>query len=402
LRPSVLTIAAAIVLAFWIALAFDRRRAWPSARASLRGAPGPNPLPAAPASVLVVIPARNEAESLAATLPAIGAQAATFQALVVVDDRSTDGTREVAEAFAARSSSPEKYLVVPAEPLPEGWSGKLHALESGLRAAAKLSPAAGSSEWILFTDADIHHPPDSIAWLLARAASENRDLVSVMVRLRAKSFWEKLLVPPFVWFFQLLYPFRRVADSRSRVAAAAGGCVLVRRSVLERAGGLAAIRGAIIDDVSLARRIKAAGGRLWLGLDPEMLSLRAYEGYRDVERMVARTAFDQLEYRLSLVLGTYVFLGAFFVSPPLLLVAAALAGNAAAALAAGAAWAIQCWLFGPAVRHQQVHGAFAATLPLASLLYAHMTGVSAWRHVTRRGVEWRGRTLAGGAARRAT
>jgi len=335
----------------------------------------------------VLVPARNESESLRETLPSLLEQAATFRKLVLVDDRSTDGTADLARELGGASGAGDKLLVVTAKPPPEGWLGKVHALKEGL---AGVPPEC---EWLLLTDADIRHPPLSIAALVELARSEGCDLVSVMVRLRADGFWERLLIPPFVWFFQLLYPFRRVADNRSRIAAAAGGCVLVRRELLERLGGFESIRGEVIDDVSLARRAKEAGGRLWLGLDAGMTSIRGYDTLAEVTRMVARTAFDQLGYRYSLVLGTFAFLGFFFVAPPVLALAAALRGDPLSASAAFTAWLLQSWLFLPAVVHHRVSAIHALALPVASALYAYMTGCSAWLHLRKRGVEWRGRSV---------
>src|SRR5262249_18052891 len=208
---------------------------------------------------------------------------------------------------------------------PPGWSGKLHALETGLTLGLETeAQGAEPFEWLLFTDADIQHPPGSLRALLQKAREGPYDLVSIMVRLRAKGFWEKLLIRPFVYFFQLLYPFRRVSDPASGVAAAAGGCLLVRRSLFEWIGGFKAMPDAVIDDVTLAQRIKMAGGRCWLGLDPEMLSIRAYERLGDIVQMVSRTAFVQLGFRYSLVLGTSLFLGLFFTALPLLFLIALL------------------------------------------------------------------------------
>jgi hopene-associated glycosyltransferase HpnB len=379
-------IAACIVLGFWALLALDRKRWWPGGMLLDRSAQ-PAAGRAVP-SLVVVIPARNEAEVLRETLPALLAQSDSFARLVLVDDRSTDDTRAIAESIRATAAASSKVSIVEGAPPAAGWTGKLGALAKGLASAGE------AFDWVLFTDADILHPPGSIGALLAKAELERRDLVSVMVRLRADSFWERLLIPPFVWFFQLLYPFRRVADPRSRVAAAAGGCVLLRREVLERAGGLEAIRGAIIDDVALASRVKKAGGNCWLGLDADMLSIRRYTRLREIVDMVARTAFHQLDYRYSLVAGTFIFLGLFFAAPPVLAICAAATGQGGPLTAALLAWGIGSAAFLPAVRHHRVSSPYALTLPVAALFYAYMTGVSAWRHLRGKGVEWKGRQLA--------
>jgi hopene-associated glycosyltransferase HpnB len=378
------------VLLFWVVVALDLERWWPSAHTLRRPGEGEREQE----RVLVVIPARNEACSLPATLPSLLVQREDFSQLVLVDDDSSDGTRALADSIAAASDSASKILITAAPAPPPGWSGKLHALQCGLRAGCDTTRGgAGGFAWYLFTDADIQHPPGSIRALLDKAAEGGHDLVSVMARLRVEGFWERLLVPPFVYFFQFLYPFRRVEDPRSRVAAAAGGCVLIRSDTLEKAGGLEAIRGAVIDDVALAARVQRAGGRCWLGLDPEIRSVRGYDTLAEMTHMVARTAFNQLGYRYSLLGGTLFFLGIFFASPPALALLSALNGWPIAGAAALLSWGIQAATFFPAVRHQRVRGLYALTLPLASVLYGYMTCVSAWRHLKRGGVEWKGRRV---------
>jgi hopene-associated glycosyltransferase HpnB len=214
-----------------------------------------------------------------------------------------------------------------------------------------------------------------------------------MVRLRCESFWERAIIPPFVYFFQLLYPFRRVADPRSRVAAAAGGCILVRESSFRQMGEFREIRGAVIDDVALAARLKRAGGRCWLGTDPEMLSVRAYGSFGEICRMVSRTAFTQLNHSWLLVLATLLALAIFFAAPPALAGLHFALGNAAPGLLALAAWAIQASTLLPVVRHQQVGALYAGLLPFSALLYAWMTLRSAWLSWRAEGVEWKGRRV---------
>ncbi len=440
--------AAWLCLLFWIGLTLDRKRAWP-AELTL---PAGKKHPPEEATILAVIPARDEAELLSATLPSVLAQEVGSLHVVLVDDGSTDGTGEAARAAAAASGFAARLLVIEAPSRPAGWSGKVHALACGVEAAgaafrgaviARASPAeepgvsrgapatrgpspaarqgsgpaqgeppaarllSGSPpEWLLFTDADIRHRPGSLTGLLERAAEGPCDLVSVMARLRAETLWERLLIPPFVFFFQLLYPFRRVRRPESKVAAAAGGCVLVRRAALERAGGLAAIRGAVIDDVALARAVKGTGGRLWLGFDPGIESLRAYPRLRDLRQMVARTAFIQLRRRWDLLAAVEVGLLLFFVAP-LALVPAGLAlatlqpadeVPALRAAACGAlAWLLQAAALRPSVRHHRAPAVYAWTLPIASTLYGLMTLASAWAHLRGRGAAWKGRAY--GAAR---
>jgi hopene-associated glycosyltransferase HpnB len=383
------TLLSAILLAFWALLSLDRKRAWPG---SLMLDSGSRRRPPPGARVAVLVPARNEAELIGETLPSLLRQGGSYSRLTVIDDRSTDGTGEVVSRLAAASPFSPRLRVVTPEPTPRGWSGKLHALQSGLDSLASDQEGA-TAGWLLFTDADIGHPEGSIDALLGKAEEGPFDLVSVMARLRAEASWEKLLVPPFVYFFQLLYPFRRVSERRSRVAAAAGGCVLLRREMLRAIGGLEAIRDATIDDVALARAVKRKGGRCWLGLHPEVVSVRPYRGLRGIVEMVARSAFTQLRFRYSLLLATLLSLCLFFVSPPILLVGGILAGDTVAWGAATMAWGLQAASLLPTVRYHRVAAAFAVSLPLASALYGYMTVLSAWRHLRGRGSLWKGRPV---------
>ncbi|MGQ9591256.1 MAG: glycosyltransferase, partial [Planctomycetota bacterium] len=315
---SFLILLSAVVLAFWAAVALDRKRWWPS---DLR-LPEASPAGAAAAArgLAVIVPARDEAEIIGRTLPALLAQGDSFRALVIADDRSSDGTARLAAELAAGSPCAGKVRVVRVPQPPAGWSGKVHALEAGVRELAAWTP---SPEWILFTDADVVHAPGSLAALVEKSLAEGLDLVSVMVRLSVSNFWEKLLIPPFVYFFQLLYPFRRVAEVGSRTAAAAGGCLLLRREALDRMGGLSSVRGEVIDDVAIAKRVKASGGRIWLGTSDALVSARTYGSLEEIVRMVSRTAFVQLRKRYSLVALTLAGLALFLVSPPILAAAGA-------------------------------------------------------------------------------
>jgi hopene-associated glycosyltransferase HpnB len=385
---SALEVCAAVVAAFWLAVALDLKRRWPGNRLLSRGGEAPSDR----GSVLVVVPARNEGGVIGSAAASLGSQAASFAHLVIVDDRSADGTG--AEAREGIREAGTKAEVIQGEAPPEGWTGKLHALQLGLdHGLARLGPGS-APEWILFTDGDILHRPGSIDGLLAQAAESSADLVSIMARLRARSFWEKLCVPPFLWFFQFLYPFRRISDPRSSVAAAAGGCLLVRRSLLDRLGGLEAIRGELIDDVAIGKKAKQAGGRLWLGLDPGIESLRGYDTFPEIVELVARTAYIQLRRNPALLAGTLVFLGGLFVAPPVLAVVGLALGSLPAALCGLVSWGVQSYLYSSTVRYSRVNAAVSLTLPLASLLYAYMTFLSAWRHWVGRGLQWKGRAYA--------
>ncbi len=270
-------------------------------------------------SVAVVVPARNEATVLPSTLPTLLSQDYPGHlTVVVVDDSSTDGTSDVAAELGARSGSCE-VSVVTALPLPDGWAGKVWAMHTGA-----TSDPVRSCDYVLFTDADIAHPPDLLQRLVSQAGQRDLDLASVMAQLQAVSPFERLLVPAFVYFFGLLYPFRWSNDPEQKTAAAAGGCVLVRRRLFERIGGFAPIRGEIIDDCALAAAIKRAGGRTWLGLAHDVQSLRGYAGLFGVWQVVARTAYTQLAYSPVRLVGAVVGLLLTFGAPP----AAAIAGIA--------------------------------------------------------------------------
>jgi hopene-associated glycosyltransferase HpnB len=331
--------------------------------------------------VAAIVPARNEADMLPVTLPTLlGQDYPGVLEVIVVDDRSEDGT-------GAAAASLGDVRVVAGKPQPEGerWAGKVWAMTQGL-AAAPDGP-----EYLLFTDADIAWEPGALADLVAAARDDERDMVSQMALLRARTGWERLLVPAFVYFFAQLYPFRRVNRRRGRTAAAAGGCMLIRRGVLERAGGLPMIRGALIDDVALGQLIKRAGGSTWLGLTTEVRSVRPYEGLASLWQMVARSAYTQLRYRPLLLAGTIIGLLLIYVLPPAGLIAGLAGGSALAALAGGAGWLLMSVSFLPMLALYRLSPLRAPTLPLIAVLYAAMTVDSARRHYAGRGGEWKGR-----------
>jgi hopene-associated glycosyltransferase HpnB len=343
-------------------------------------------------SVVGVIPARDEAEILPKTLPTVLGQdySGPFRA-IVVDDRSEDGTASAARSAADTTCAEDRLEVVAGEPLPTGWSGKVWAMHQG-------AAEAGPSEFLWFTDADIAHEPWVLGALVERAESDGLDLVSAMATLRVDSAWDGLLIPAFVYFFAKLYPFRFVGNPRCRTAGAAGGCMLVRRSALERAGGLAAMRSAWIDDCALGRLVKGAGGRLWLGFSRGVRSVRGYGSLSSVWGMVARSAYAQLDHSPFKLAGTVLGMLLLYALAPIAGVGGAVAaafgvpGAFPVAVIGGATWGLMSMSFVPLLRHHGVGWWIAPMLPAAGVLYTAMTISSAWRHARRRGVAWKGRT----------
>ncbi|GAB4118829.1 MAG: hypothetical protein Kow00104_00800 [Rhodothalassiaceae bacterium] len=337
--------------------------------------------------VVAVIPARNEVVSIGHTLSALLAQDYPGRLqILVIDDGSEDGTADMARWTADEAGASGRVEVLHAPPLAPGWTGKLWALHHGT-----TSKTARSADWLWFVDADIVHGKEVLRQLMTEALSGGRDLVSLMVRLRVESFWEKLIVPAFIFFFQMLYPFRLANDPKSRVAAAAGGCVLVRRARLEAIGGIAAIRDALIDDCTLAARIKASGGRIWLGLGPESRSIRGAESLGPLWNMVRRTAYTQLSHNPLLLIGTVLGLGLVFLAPPLLFAVAIVTGHLPLALLSGAALIAMCAAYRPTLLHYGRNSLEALALPIVASLYLAMTVHSAIDHWRGRGSRWKGR-----------
>ncbi|GAA2529738.1 glycosyltransferase [Streptomyces fimbriatus] len=340
-------------------------------------------------SVCVVVPARDEAAVLPASLPSLLAQEYPGRAEVfLVDDGSSDGTGELARELARRSGGLPLTVGSPGEP-PAGWTGKLWAVRHGIGLARARDP-----EYLLLTDADIAHAPDSLRRLVAVARTGGYDVVSQMARLRVESLWERLVVPAFVYFFAQLYPFRRIGKDGTRTAAAAGGCVLLRAAAAERARIPDAIRHAVIDDVALARAVKRRGGRVWLGLADRVDSVRPYPRLHDLWRMVARSAYAQLRHSPVVLAGTVAGLTLVYLVPPVAVIAGAGTGSPVAAVLGGAAWLVMTGTYLPMLRYYRQPLWLAPLLPFTAFLYLLMTVDSAVQHHRGRGAAWKGRTYA--------
>ena len=383
-----LTLIAALALAAWIYLVFFHGFFWRADQRLPASTPGPDPWP----DVAAVIPARDEAAVIGGAVESLLRQDyAGEMRVVVVDDGSQDGTAEAARAAAQGREAADRLTLVAAPPLPEGWSGKLWAVHNGIAAV----PA--NRRYLLLTDADIVHAPDAVRRLVAKAesgpADGGFDLVSLMVKLHCASFAERLLIPAFVFFFQKLYPFPWVNDRARSTAGAAGGCMLVRREALERAGGIAAIKSALIDDCALAAALKK-NGAIWLGLAETSLSVRRYPRIGDVWRMVARSAYTQLRHSPLLVLGTVLGMALLYLVPPLALVLCPFVGAWTAAAMGAAAFALMLHAYRPTWELYRGDDPAILLLPLAGLLYAAMTVSSALRHFSGKGGAWKGRTYA--------
>ncbi len=421
-------------LLIWIGLLCFRGQFWQADQRLEAVDMSSSPLsPEAYPSVCAIIPARNEADLLPITLRSLLTQdyPGSFCTLLV-DDQSTDGTATVARQAAEGLDKSSQLEILSSQALPTGWTGKLWALEQGTRHAQKRTPPP---DYLLLTDADIEHNSTNLCQLVTKAEQENLDLVSLMVRLRCQAFWEQLLIPAFIFFFQKLYPFRWVNDPTNSMAAAAGGCILIRREALNRIGGIQSVRQALIDDCALAKAVKRVGtgdkgefsskdfgtsspspssphsplplipsrgpefptphspssGRIWLGLGSLIRSLRPYPSLASVWEMVARTAYTQLNYSPFLLLGTLLGMTLVYLVPPVGAIFGALAGNWLVAIAGLSGWLLMALAYFPTIRFYDCSPLLAFCLPGVAFLYTLMTLDSAVRHWQGRGGAWKGR-----------
>lgn len=330
--------------------------------------------------VIAIIPARNEAEHIAQAVQSLLAQQDVEITLIVVDDNSTDATADTAFQSAASAGSPDRLQMIRGAPLPQGWTGKLWAVQQGID-AAKSDPC----DFLLLTDADIEHDPDNVASLAAIAESGPYDLASYMAKLHCRSLPERLLIPAFVYFFFQLYPPKWVGDPHAKVAGAAGGCMLVRPEALTRAGAMHSIRGEIIDDCALATQVKQTGGKIWLGPTESARSIRPYGSFAEIERMIARTAFNQLRHSWILLAVAILGLLLTYIVPVALLFGPSWTSGVAACVL----MTITYW---PMVRFYRLNPLWVLTLPLAAIFYMAATMDSAIRYWMGRGGEWKGRS----------
>lgn len=372
-------------LLIWIYLLFGRGLFWRCAERDDNLVPDDASRPASWPTLAIIIPARNEADLIAATVGSLLQQTYAHRfGILVVDDQSTDGTGRIAEAAAQAAMAHDRLTVVRGADPPSGWAGKLWAMQQGLE---RIEASPEPVEFILFTDADVAYAaPDVIERLVQGTLARKAVLASLMVKLRCESLAERMLVPAFIFFFQKLYPFRRVNDPRRVTAAAAGGCMLVHRRSLAARGGLEAIRHALIDDCALGALMKRQSP-VWLGLTERVHSLRAYPRFSDFRRVVTRSAYAELRYSPLRLVGTVIAMSLTYLAPPLL----ALFGNGAARPLGAAAWAIMASAFMPTLRLYGRTPLWGAALPLIAGIYTAFTIDSALQYWRGRGGAWKGR-----------
>nr|WP_298687190.1 glycosyltransferase [uncultured Dongia sp.] len=340
--------------------------------------------------VAAIVPARNEAGVVGEVVRALLGQLYQGRLTVIlVDDNSEDGTAAEAESAAraaVAAGSGHRFHILKGKPLANGWTGKLWAVQQGLAEAQRLTPKVS---YVLLTDADILHAPDSLAALVGRAEHGRYNLVSLMAKLRTDTFAEKALIPAYIFFFQKLYPFNWVRDPKHKLGAAAGGCMLVRAKALKEIGGIAAIRGALIDDCALGQAIKKTGP-IWLGLASNVASLRGYPAWRDLWDLIARSAFTQLNHSTLLLIGSVLGMIATYLLPPILTISSDPGIRPLGIIA----WAMMSFSYLPTLANYHRSPLWAPFLPLIACYYTLATVASAWRYWHGTGGQWKGRAQA--------
>jgi hopene-associated glycosyltransferase HpnB len=371
-----------IPLIIWLSLLFGRGGFWLARDRDDLGEP---PEPAQWPAVTAVVPARDEADVIAHSLGSLLSQdyPGPFR-VILVDDQSDDGTSDVARAAAEQLGRADRLVIMTGAERPAGWTGKLWAVKQGIDCARE-----GRPEFLWLTDADIAHTPENLRKLVARAEAGRLTLVTLMAKLNCTTFAERLLIPAFVFFFDMLYPFGWVNDPSRGTAAAAGGCMLVRRSALEAAGGIERVRGEIIDDCAVGRILKAQGPT-WLGLTNRSISLRPYNDIGDVRKMVSRSAYAELDYSPLKLTGTVVGMVLIYLAPPL----AVLSWFGWAALPALLTWLLMVVCFAPFLKFYRQSPLWGLALPVIGVLYTAFTldsAIQVWRG---KGGMWKGRAQA--------
>jgi hopene-associated glycosyltransferase HpnB len=394
-HPHIANIVGIITLAIWLHLFFGRGWFWRIRRLDA-DKPAEKILAKWP-SVMAVVPARNEAETIGRVVTSLIEQDYPGQlSVIVVDDHSEDATAAIAKQAAEPDGADNRVRLVSAPPLASDWTGKLSALNAGVSSGdatdsgwlGRTAEEAPSFYW--FTDADVIHAPDTLRRLVVRAERDKLNLASLMVLLQANTFPERALIPAFLYFFLMLYPPQWIADAELSTAGAAGGCILLRQEALARIGGLAAIRGEVIDDCALAKAVKASGGTVWMGLTRKSTSLRAYKTFGEIRDLIARTAFTQLRYSSLLLAGTLAGMFLTYVAPVVLL----FAHDSTARILGFASWLLMSLSFLPTVRFYRLSPLWAPFLPLTALFYTYATWLSAVRYWMGKGGQWKGRAQA--------
>jgi hopene-associated glycosyltransferase HpnB len=373
---------ASLTIAAWAYLALARGDFWRTRDRDVN-----TRAPASWPQVTAIVPARDEADGIARSIGSLVDQDYPGEfAIILVDDESRDGTSDLARTAAASRSKAERLTILPGKPLPPGWTGKLWAQNQGITQAAGRDPAP---RYLLLTDADIVHAPDSLRTLVSEAEAGGLVLTSRMAMLRCESAAERLLIPAFIFFFQMLYPFAWANDRKRATAAAAGGCMLVRHDALEQAGGLSAIRDALIDDCALARLLKRIGP-IRIALTQRVHSIRPYPTTADVGRMISRSAYAQLSYSAVLLAGTIAGLTLIYLAPVLL----TLFSGGLTRIVGLACWMAMAFLFQPTLRFYQVPPWYGPLLPTIATIYMWFTCASALDYARGRGGMWKGRAQA--------
>lgn len=377
-----LILTSGLVLGIWVYLVLLHGRYWRE-RPQKAPAEGPRHWP----EVAAIVPARNEAPVVGEAVRSLLQQDYPGKLrIILIDDQSSDGTAEIVRAAAAELDAVDRVRVMSGKALPEGWTGKMWAVHQG---AAELENFSAGAKYVWLTDADIAHDVGSLRGLVARAESGNLALTSLMARLKTDTFAERALIPAYVYFFQMLYPFAWVNEPKRRMAGAAGGCMLVQRKALTAAGGVAAIKGSLIDDCALGKVLKKQGP-IWLGLADGVRSLRGYPAWGDIWRLIARSAFTQLRHSLLMLAVCVVGMALTFLAPPVL----SIQHDIGVRMFGLAAWALMALSYLPTLIYYRLPVWWAPLLPLTALFYLAATMDSARRHLMGRGGEWKGRLQA--------